>query len=121
MDETKFLTKWYDENKNRGVEIIGLAYEAKDDFDYAKSRVEKMINKYGVKYDFLIAGTNDKEEASKTLPMLNRVISFPTMIIIDKNGELVSIHTGFSGPGTGKYNDEFVQNFNTKMDSLLSK
>ena len=27
MDETKFLTKWYDENKEREVEIIGLAYE----------------------------------------------------------------------------------------------
>jgi len=121
MDETKFLTKWYDENKARGVEIIGLAYEAKDDFDYAKSRVEKMKKKYNVQYDFLIAGTNDKEEASKTLPMLNRVISFPTMIIIDKNGDLVNIHTGFSGPGTGKYYDEFVQEFNTKMDSLLSE
>jgi thiol-disulfide isomerase/thioredoxin len=121
MDETKFLTKWYDENKDRGVEIIGLAYEAKDDFEYAKSRVEKMIKKYDVKYDFLIAGTNDKEEASKTLPMLNRVISFPTMIIIDQNGELVNIHTGFNGPGTGKYYEEFVEDFNTKMDSLLSE
>ena len=120
MDETKFLTQWYDNNNERGVEIIGLAYEAKDDFLYAKSRVEKMIKKYDVKYDFLIAGTNDKEEASKTLPMLNRVISFPTMIIIDKNGDLVSIHTGFSGPGTGKYYNEFVEKFNTKMDSLLN-
>jgi thiol-disulfide isomerase/thioredoxin len=121
MDETKFLTKWYDENKAKGVEIIGLAYEAKDDFKYAKNRVEKMIEKYKVKYDFLIAGTNDKEEASKTLPMLNRVISFPTMIIINKEGELVNIHTGFNGPGTGKYYDEFVKNFNTKMDSLLNE
>jgi thiol-disulfide isomerase/thioredoxin len=121
MDETKFLTQWYDKNKERGVEIIGLAYEAKDDFQYAKGRVEKMIDRYDVHYDFLIAGTNDKEEASKTLPMLNSVISFPTMIIIDKNGDLVSIHTGFSGPGTGKYYDEFVEKFNMKMDSLLKK
>jgi len=121
MDETKFLTNWYDNNKDRGVEIIGLAYEAKDDFDYAKNRVEKMKNKFDVQYDFLIAGTNDKEEASKTLPMLNRVISFPTMIILDKSGDLVNIHTGFSGPGTGKYYDEFVKKFNVKMDSLLSQ
>ncbi|WNB17630.1 TlpA disulfide reductase family protein [Marivirga arenosa] len=121
MDETKFLTKWYDKNKDRGVEIIGLAYEAKDDFNYAKSRVERMIKKYDVKYDFLIAGTNDKEEASKTLPMLNRVISFPTMIILNKDGDLVSIHTGFNGPGTGKYYDEFVEKFNRKMDRLLEK
>lgn len=121
MDETKFLTQWYDENKDRGVEIIGLAYEAKDDFEYAKARVEKMISKYNVGYDFLIAGTNDKEEASKTLPMLNSVISFPTLIILDRNGDLVSIHTGFNGPGTGDYYDRFVKDFTVKMDSLLSQ
>ncbi len=119
MDETKFLSAWYDENKDRGVEIIGLAYEQKDDFDYAKKRVEKMIDKWNVNYNFLIAGTSDKEAASKTLPMLNQVISFPTMIIIDENGKVVNIHTGFSGPGTGKYYDEFVSTFNKKMDGLL--
>ncbi len=121
MDETKFLSNWYDNNKDRGVEIIGLAYEQKDDFDYAKKRIEKMIGKWNVNYDFLIAGTSDKEEASKTLPMLSEVISFPTMIIIDKDGEVVNIHTGFSGPGTGKYYDEFVTNFNQKMDVLLNE
>ncbi|MBK6266972.1 TlpA family protein disulfide reductase [Marivirga sp. S37H4] len=119
MDETKFLADWYEENKSRGVEIIGLAYEQKDDFEYAKKRVEKMINKWDVGYDFLIAGTSDKEAASKTLPMLNQVISFPTMIIINKDGEVENIHTGFSGPGTGEYYDEFVENFNQKMDELL--
>ncbi|GAA5039906.1 hypothetical protein GCM10011506_39740 [Marivirga lumbricoides] len=120
MDETKFLAEWYKANKDRGAEIIGLAYEQKDDFEYAKRRVEKMINKWDVDYDFLIAGTSDKEEASKTLPMLNQVISFPTMIILNKEGELVNIHTGFSGPGTGKYYEEFKANFNQKMDSLLA-
>lgn len=41
MDETRFLSPWYDKNKNRGVEIIGLAYERKDDFTYASQRVKK--------------------------------------------------------------------------------
>jgi thiol-disulfide isomerase/thioredoxin len=43
MDETKFLAPWYRENKERGVEIIGLAYERKPDFAYASARVKKMI------------------------------------------------------------------------------
>lgn len=119
MDETKFLAEWYRKNQDKEVEIIGLAYEAKADFDYAKSRVEKMIQKWEVGYNFLIAGTNDKEAASQTLPMLNRLISFPTMIIIDKNGEIVKIHTGFSGPGTGKYYDEFMEEFNNTMNEIL--
>ena len=43
MDETLFLADWYRRNKDRGVEIIGLAYERKDDFSYASERVKKMV------------------------------------------------------------------------------
>ena len=121
MDETKFYTDWYDKNKNKGVEIIGLAYEAKDDFEYAKARVEKMKNKYNVGYDYVIAGVFDKESAAKTLPMLNHVISFPTSIFIDKKGNVRRIHTGFSGPATGKYYLEFVEDFNDFMNELINE
>lgn len=121
MDETKFLTKWYDENKDRGVEILGLDYEAKDDFDYAKKRLLNMKNKWNVNYDFVVAGTKDKDEASKTLPMLNKIISFPTTIFLDKNGDVARIHTGFTGPGTGLYYDQFVKEFNETVDKLLEE
>ncbi len=119
MDETKFYSKWYEKNKDRGVEIIGLAYETKPDFDYAKSRVETMIKQLNVEYDFLIAGTSNNESASKSLPMLNQVISFPTSIIIDKKGKVQRIHTGFTGPATGEYYEEFVEDFNVFMNNLI--
>ena len=121
MDETKFYAKWYDKNKDRGVEIIGLAYEVKDDFEYAKARVNKVKKAYNVNYDYLIAGTSDKGNASKSLPMLNHIMSFPTSIIIDKKGKVRSIHTGFSGPATGDYYLHYVEVFNTLMDKLLSE
>jgi thiol-disulfide isomerase/thioredoxin len=121
MDETKFLSPWYEDNKDRGVEIIGLAYERKDDFNYASNRVKKMIEKYGVDYDFVIAGTDNKAKASETLPMLNRVAAFPTTIFIGKDGKVKKIHTGFSGPGTGLYYDQFVQHFNETVNELLSE
>jgi len=121
MDETKFYSNWYDKNKDKGVEIIGLAYEAKDDFEYAKARVEKMKQKYNVGYDYVIAGIYDKEEAAKTLPMLNHVLSFPTTIFIDKKGKVRRIHTGFSGPATGKYYEEFVDEFNSFMNTLINE
>lgn len=119
MDETKFLGPWYDQNKDRGVKIIGLAYERKDDFTYASERVKKMIDKFDVHYDFVIAGTNDKAKASETLPMLNKVVAFPTTIFIGRDGKVRKIHTGFSGPGTGKYFDEYVQHFNETVNELL--
>ncbi len=121
MDETKFYADWYRRHQEEDVEIIGLAYERKDDFDYASSRVRKMIDKLDVGYDFLIAGVSDKEKAAETLPMLNRVMSFPTSIFIDENGQVRNIHTGFSGPGTGIYYERFVEDFNILMDKLLAE
>ena len=121
MDETIFYSDWYNKNKNKDVEIIGLAYEAKDDFDYAKTRVEKMKSKYNVNYDYVIAGVYDKEAAAKTLPMLNHVLSFPTTIFIDKKGKVRKIHTGFSGPATGVYYEEYIDDFNSFMSLLLNE
>ena len=121
MDETRFYSDWYRKNSGQGVEIIGLAYEVKPDFDYARDRVLTMKTKLEVPYDFLIAGTSSTESASESLPMLNRVMSFPTSIIIDRKGKVRRIHTGFSGPATGVYYEEFVDEFNQFMKVLLEE
>ncbi len=121
MDETRFLTEWHKKNKDRGVEIIGMAYERKDDFNYASGRVKNMIEKFDVQYDFVIAGVNDKIKAAETLPMLNKVVAFPTTIFVGKDGKVKYIHTGFSGPGTGIYFEQFKESFNQKINELLSE
>ena len=121
MDETKFLAPWYIENKSRGVEIIGLAYERKPEFEYARDRVNKMVNKFKIPYDYVIAGVNDKSKAAETLPMLNTVIAFPTTIFIGKDGSVKKIHTGFSGPGTGIYYQQFIDAFNKTVDELVNE
>ncbi|UTA68284.1 peroxiredoxin [Emticicia sp. 21SJ11W-3] len=121
MDESRFLAPWYKKNKDRGVEIIGLAYEKSTDTTFAFPKIKRMKERFGIDYQVLLAGTNNKDEASKTLPMLNRVIGFPTTIVIDKKGQVRKIHTGFSGPGTGKYYDAFVSDFNRLIDKLLAE
>ena len=121
MDETKFLIPWYEKNKNRGVEIIGLSYERKPEFDYASERVNKMIERYGIPYDVLIAGVYDVEKASATLPQLNKVSVWPTTIFIGRDGKVKHIHTGYSGPGTGADYEEQVQRFNDVVNELLNE
>jgi thiol-disulfide isomerase/thioredoxin len=121
MDETKFLVPWYNANKDRGVEVLGLAYERKDDFNYAKERVQKMKDKLDVTYDFVIAGVNDKEKAAETLPALNKVVAFPTTIFVGKDGKVKHIHTGFEGPGTGIYYERFQERFNQIVNELLAE
>ena len=121
MDETKFLAQWYLENKDRGVEIVAIAFERKDDLAYARTRIEKLKKRFNVQYDFLFGGKADKTYTSKALPMLSGSLSYPTMIIIDRSREVRDIHTGFSGPGTGEYYDKFVEEFNTMMQEILTE
>jgi thiol-disulfide isomerase/thioredoxin len=121
MDETNFLSPWYRKNRERGVEIIGLAYEKNPDFSVSAPKLKKMITRFGIEYNVLLAGQNDKAKASLTLPMLNRVLAFPTTIFIDRNGKVRKIHTGFSGPGTGEYYTQFVEEFEQFVDKLVAE
>lgn len=121
LDETNFLVPWYEQNKSRDVRIIGLAYERKPEFAYASERVKKMVSKLKMTYPVLIAGINDKEKAGETLPMLNKVFAFPTTIFIGKDGKVKKIHTGFSGPGTGVYYEEFIEYYNQTINDLLAE
>ncbi|GAB3991975.1 hypothetical protein GCM10028807_23840 [Spirosoma daeguense] len=119
IDETAFLAPWYKANKQRGVEIIGLAFERKNDLAFAKNALSRLINRYDVQYDILFAGLADKKVASDALPALNKVLAFPTTIILDKQGNVAQIHTGYTGPATGKYYDQYVAEFNQTIDKLL--
>ena len=121
MDETRFLSGWYNRNQHKGVEILAIAFERKDNFSYARERIERMKEKYNIHYDFLFGGKSDKEEVLCVLPMLNTMVSFPTTIFIDKRGKVRKIHTGFAGPGTGAHYKEYIEEFNLFMDKLLQE
>ena len=119
LDETSFLAPWYRANRDRGVEIIGLAFERKNDPAFAKTRLEALKKRFGVDYDILFAGIADKKFASSVLPALSEVLSFPTTIYINRKGEVTKIHTGYTGPATGQYYEAFVKEFNEDIDELL--
>ncbi|QDW25337.1 TlpA family protein disulfide reductase [Pedobacter sp. KBS0701] len=121
VDEVTFMAPWYKKNKNRGVEIIGLHYERSTEPEYAKKVMTRFRDRFGIEYDQVLAGTADKQVVSESLPALDSFLSFPTTIIIDKQGNVAQIHTGFNGPATGKFYDEFLKEFNTEIDTLLKK
>jgi len=120
-DEIDFLSAYYNQHHERGLEIVTLLYERYDEFDLAARQGRALQSKHGVNFDILIAGNSDKTMASETLPMLNHVLAFPTMIFIDRKGVVRMIHTGFSGPGTGQHYTDFVEEFNVLMDDLLDE
>lgn len=122
MDETAYLVPFYNRYNNKGVEIIALAYERTKDFDRSMKNVVRLRDRFNVPYKMLLTGfTNKNAEVVSSIPMLNNFEAFPTLIIIDKKGVVRKIHTGFNGPGTGKYYTEFVREFEKTIDDLLAE
>ena len=119
-DETAFFSPYFNENKHRGLEAVGLMYEYSPDFDEAAKACRNYQRRYDIQYPMLIAGTADKEAAGRTLPMINAVLVYPTMIFVDRRGVVRHIHTGFPGPATGEHHEEFKQEFYKLMDELLA-
>jgi len=121
LDETAFLAPWYKENRDRGVEIIGLAFERKNDFGFAKRTLTRLKERFDIRYELLFAGLASTESASNALPALTGIAAFPSTIFIDKNGHVRKIHTGFSGPATGRFYEEFKADFNGLINNLLKE
>lgn len=121
MDETAFLSEYYNRNKQRGIEVIGLAYEYSTDFERSKKSIEKFKKRFNVQYTMLNTGVavSDSLRTEKTLPQLTPIQSFPSMIFIDKTGKVAKIHTGFEGPGTGLHYEEFKKEFEATIERLL--
>jgi len=119
MDEASFLAPWYKANHNRGIEIISIHYERQTDNAFVKSALTRFKNRFGIDYDQVFGGVADKQQLAASLPALNTFLAFPTTIFIDKKGNVAKIHTGYSGPATGKYYTAFVKEFNEEVDKLL--
>lgn len=120
-DQTAFLAPWFKKNKARGVEAIAIGFEQKDDLEYARYTLGKLKDKYGIEYDILFGGIADKKVASEKLPALNRMMAFPTTIIIDRKGDVRQIHTGYTGEVTGQYFKSYVEKWNKDLDALIEE
>lgn len=122
MDESQFLSSFYKEYKNKGVEVVALAYEYSTDFNRSKASVQKFINRFGIEYPVLITPTttSDEQRTEKTLPQLTSIRMFPTTLFLDRRGNVVKIHHGFYGPGTGEFHTEFKADFYRTIRSLLA-
>ena len=118
MDETAYLANIYNRYNPKGLEIISICYERTADFEKAKVNLLRLKNRYKLKHELLISGLTGKESAGKSLPFLNKVMAFPTTIVLDKNHEVKMIHTGFSGPATGLEFENFKQRFEKVMNQI---
>lgn len=121
MDASRFLGQLYQEYKEKGLEIVAIDYELINSFKVFQTNARKLKKDLSIDYPVLFGGLANKKEASKTLPMLNAILSYPTSIFVDKKGKVRAIHTGFSGPGTGEIYSNYVRKTEAFVRELLAE
>lgn len=120
MDETRFLSAFYKEYRDKGFEVIGLAYERTTDFQKNKRLVSRMTGRFDAEYDMLLTGYTNKQ-VEESMPSLRNFMAFPTTIVLDRKGNVRRVHTGFTGPGSGSHYEIYVDEFTRLITELLDE
>lgn len=120
-DAAPVLVQFHDEYQERGLEIVGLAYEVSGDTAVDGALVRRYRDKFDIEFPLLLAGMNDTELAAHTLPQLRGFTSFPTTIFLGRDGRVRHIHAGFYGPATGVMHDQQIAEFRQVIERLLEE
>lgn len=99
-DESIFLNSLYSKYKE-DVAFMGVAFERSKTFEEALNKINKFRSGLSIQYPLTYGGAASKDTAQKVFPFLQKVESFPTLLFFDRDHNIISVHSGFSGPGTG--------------------
>jgi len=121
IDETLVFKEYYQKYHEKGLEIVPIAFESQREAEAAFEITERLRSRLELPYPIYYGGYRSKSEALERLPFLNKVISFPTSIVLDKTGNVRDVHTGFYGPGTKDYYSKYVEETEALIVSLLEE
>ncbi len=107
--------------RERGLKIVGLAFELTGDPERDRVQVERYVEHHKVRYPVLIAGVSDKTLASQAFPLLDRIRAYPSFLFVDQHGQVVATYTGFSGPATGEAHQRLREQFTERIEQLLGQ
>lgn len=116
MDETVFLKDYFSKNKSDDVALFSIGFERYKDTVKSISVLKRYKDNMHIQYPVLFGGYYSKTEASDQFPQLSGISSYPTLIITDKNNQIIAVHTGFNGPATPEYTD-----FKEAFTALIAK
>ena len=116
-DEALFLDSIRQTVSAEAFSFYGAAFERMRDTSRALAAVQRFGESLDIGYPLALVGSSDKAAATAQLGFLDRVRSFPTLLILDERGRVVYTHTGFAGPATSAYGD-FARAFAKTLEEL---
>jgi len=118
LDEAVFYRDIYTTYKDQGLEIVALSFEDKT-FEASVPKMKRFKEQTGAGYPFLYAGPRGRKSIHSVLYPFEGIMAYPTTIFIDRKSNIRKVETGFSGPGTGKHYERFVDDTRLFVEELL--
>ena len=118
MDEHRLLRELSALHPNLTVHT--LAFERGLTQNQGQERALRRLSRYAEqvgldngtsRWTTTLVGPASKTEAQKALPFLDRVVSFPTTVVLREGQEAPWIHSGFNGPAMGPAHELEVARF----------
>ena len=106
---------------DRGLEVVGFAYEVSGDSTVDNPLIRRFRDKFTIPYPLLRAGINDVEATAATLPQLTGFTAYPTTIFLGRDGRVKAVYAGFRGPATGAQYATQLDDYDRLARSLLDR
>lgn len=117
VDQAPVLARWYRRYRERGLEMVGLAFEYSGDPGRDREVVRAYGKRHGLEFPLLIGGSTGSEESTIGLD----IEAYPTTFFIGRDGKTRSMHRGFVGPQTGVHHQRLVAEMEALIEQLLAE
>lgn len=118
-DEAKYLNELVEDKHLGDAVLIGAAFERTETMSESIQKIEKYRNGLSISFPLVYGGYANKDTATSRFNNISKIVAFPTLLFYNREHELVAVHTGFSGPGTGKYYLESKNQILMNIEAIL--
>lgn len=103
------------------LQLASVAFERQSNPTKVFERFERYKKDLGITWPMVYGGPAKKKETSYKMNFLTGFESFPTTLILDKQGKIAYVHTGFNGPATGNAYLQEQKFFKAAIGSLMNQ
>ena len=120
-DSSRYLSELYGRYHDRGLSVVGLAFEMSADFERNVRQVRFYKTKSRVAYPVVLAYRNQSLAPTKLFPTITGFYAYPTLLFVDRHGRVQATYVGFAGPATGEEHQKMRRNMEEIVDRMLAE
>jgi len=118
-DLAPVLTQLYEEHRDEGLEMLGVAYELTTDEAYTKARLDAYREKHAQSWEIIVATEGPDQLLGHGPIEFSPIEGVPLTIFLNRDRTVRAVYAGFLGPATGEAHEQAVATFRDLTRQIL--